>query len=302
MNLTQPPFDDVHVRRAMNWIIDKAALRQAWGGPLLGGDRRTTSSPTRSSATSSPLRPVQDARRPRQPREGEAGDARLEVRHRSTTARAARPPATTFSCSTSTRRRRTSRCSRSSRPTRRRSGSRSTSSRSPAPPASSGRRRRTSRSRSSRLGEGLSRPGHVLLAALRRPHDHPARATRTSRSSGSTPSRAKKLGLTGNTTSVPNVDARPRPLRRARRTGAAHLLRAARPDADDEGRPVGAVPAGERRAHHRPAGHAVAVRPVHRRDGVRARRRFLSASRQDRVSDRARGTSERRLCANRTTL
>jgi len=36
MNLTQPPFDDVHVRRAMNWIIDKAALRQIWGGPLTG--------------------------------------------------------------------------------------------------------------------------------------------------------------------------------------------------------------------------------------------------------------------------
>ena len=36
MNLTQPPFDDVHVRKAMNWIIDKAALRQIWGGPLLG--------------------------------------------------------------------------------------------------------------------------------------------------------------------------------------------------------------------------------------------------------------------------
>jgi ABC-type transport system substrate-binding protein len=36
MNLTQPPFDDVHVRRAMNWIVDKAELRQAWGGPLLG--------------------------------------------------------------------------------------------------------------------------------------------------------------------------------------------------------------------------------------------------------------------------
>ncbi len=36
MNLTQPPFDDVHVRRAMNWIIDKAELRQAWGGPTLG--------------------------------------------------------------------------------------------------------------------------------------------------------------------------------------------------------------------------------------------------------------------------
>ena len=36
LNLTQPPFDDVHVRRAMNWIIDKAALRQIWGGPTVG--------------------------------------------------------------------------------------------------------------------------------------------------------------------------------------------------------------------------------------------------------------------------
>jgi peptide/nickel transport system substrate-binding protein len=36
MNLTQPPFDDIHVRKAMNWIIDKAALRQVTGGPLSG--------------------------------------------------------------------------------------------------------------------------------------------------------------------------------------------------------------------------------------------------------------------------
>jgi ABC-type transport system substrate-binding protein len=36
MNLTQAPFDDVHVRRAMNFIIDKAALRQTWGGPSVG--------------------------------------------------------------------------------------------------------------------------------------------------------------------------------------------------------------------------------------------------------------------------
>src|SRR5262249_6227115 len=32
LNVTQPPFDDIHVRRAMNWIIDKAALIQAYGG------------------------------------------------------------------------------------------------------------------------------------------------------------------------------------------------------------------------------------------------------------------------------
>ncbi len=36
MNLTQPPFDDLHVRKALNYIIDKEGLRKAWGGPLTG--------------------------------------------------------------------------------------------------------------------------------------------------------------------------------------------------------------------------------------------------------------------------
>jgi peptide/nickel transport system substrate-binding protein len=36
MNLTQPPFDDIHVRRALNWVIDKAALRQLQGGLAAG--------------------------------------------------------------------------------------------------------------------------------------------------------------------------------------------------------------------------------------------------------------------------
>jgi hypothetical protein len=36
MNLTQPPFDDVHVRRAMNWVADRNSLRKAWGGPIAG--------------------------------------------------------------------------------------------------------------------------------------------------------------------------------------------------------------------------------------------------------------------------
>jgi len=36
MNLTQRPFDDVHVRRAMNWVMNKSALRKAWGGPTAG--------------------------------------------------------------------------------------------------------------------------------------------------------------------------------------------------------------------------------------------------------------------------
>ncbi|MGH3141767.1 MAG: ABC transporter substrate-binding protein [Gaiellales bacterium] len=36
MNLTQPPFDDVHVRRAMNWVMDREAMRKAWGGAVSG--------------------------------------------------------------------------------------------------------------------------------------------------------------------------------------------------------------------------------------------------------------------------
>ena len=36
MNLTEPPFDDVHVRRAMNAVMDLDGLRRAWGGPLSG--------------------------------------------------------------------------------------------------------------------------------------------------------------------------------------------------------------------------------------------------------------------------
>jgi len=36
MNLLVPPFDDIHVRKAVNYIIDKAALQKVWGGPPHG--------------------------------------------------------------------------------------------------------------------------------------------------------------------------------------------------------------------------------------------------------------------------
>jgi len=36
MNWTTPPFDDVHVRKAANLIMDKAAMLQAWGGSSFG--------------------------------------------------------------------------------------------------------------------------------------------------------------------------------------------------------------------------------------------------------------------------
>jgi peptide/nickel transport system substrate-binding protein len=36
LNMTQPPFDDIHVRKAANLIMDKAAIAQAWGGSSSG--------------------------------------------------------------------------------------------------------------------------------------------------------------------------------------------------------------------------------------------------------------------------
>ena len=36
LNLTRPPFDDVHVRRALSWIVDKGAYRKQYGGATAG--------------------------------------------------------------------------------------------------------------------------------------------------------------------------------------------------------------------------------------------------------------------------
>ena len=36
LNLTTPPFDDIHVRKAANWIMDKEGLRRARGGSTSG--------------------------------------------------------------------------------------------------------------------------------------------------------------------------------------------------------------------------------------------------------------------------
>ncbi len=36
MNLNAPPFDDIHVRKAANLVMDKAGILQAWGGDISG--------------------------------------------------------------------------------------------------------------------------------------------------------------------------------------------------------------------------------------------------------------------------
>jgi peptide/nickel transport system substrate-binding protein len=35
-DLTQPPFDDIHVRKAVNLVMDKEGMQRAWGGPVVG--------------------------------------------------------------------------------------------------------------------------------------------------------------------------------------------------------------------------------------------------------------------------
>jgi peptide/nickel transport system substrate-binding protein len=46
MNMLVPPFDDVHVRKAVNLVVDKAALLQATGGPTTGDVATTVEPPT----------------------------------------------------------------------------------------------------------------------------------------------------------------------------------------------------------------------------------------------------------------
>ena len=43
MNLTLPPFDDIHIRKAVNWVLDRQALLQAEVG-----QRRSSRRPTPS--------------------------------------------------------------------------------------------------------------------------------------------------------------------------------------------------------------------------------------------------------------
>ena len=82
MNLTQPPFDDVHVRRAMNWDHGQGTRSGRRGAARPSATSRTTSSRTRCfNGQLADYDAVQDARRPRQRREGEGGDEGLEVRH-----------------------------------------------------------------------------------------------------------------------------------------------------------------------------------------------------------------------------
>jgi ABC-type oligopeptide transport system substrate-binding subunit len=192
MNLTQPPFDDIHVRKAMNWVVDKAALRQIWGGPLLGkiaghivpdsifDNQLADYDPYATAGEHGSLVKAKAAMR------GSKYDAKHD-------GMCTPPPATISSCS-STRPLPTSRCCPSWRPMPRGSGSASTSRRSPAPIRRCRPRPRTSPLRPSRAGPRTPRTPRPTSSRSSTATASSRRGTRTTRSSAFEPRRRRRSG------------------------------------------------------------------------------------------------------------
>ena len=177
MNLTQPPFDDVHVRRAMNWVMDKAALVQGLGRSAERQGREPHRRPTRCSTTSSP------SSRPYKTPATAAASAKAKAAMKGSKY----DTKGDGTCSASAckdvlhDRRRRWRSTRSCVPVHpgERGEDRDHASRCGRSRAPSRRSRRPPKNipiaNVPRLGQGLRRPAHLLRAALRRPHDHPER-------------------------------------------------------------------------------------------------------------------------------
>ncbi len=60
-NLLMPPFDDIHVRKALNWAMDKDGMRQLRGGPSVGEIAGSHHGQQPREQPPGRLRPVRDA-------------------------------------------------------------------------------------------------------------------------------------------------------------------------------------------------------------------------------------------------
>ncbi len=81
MNLTQPPFDDIHVRKALNWVMDKAGLQRAWGGPIKGEIANHIVPDTMFNGDLDDYDPYANGERRGRRREGQGRDEAVQVRH-----------------------------------------------------------------------------------------------------------------------------------------------------------------------------------------------------------------------------
>ena len=174
MNLTAPPFDDIHVRRAMNWIIDKAALRQTWGGPTVGTIANHIVPDTLFNFKLQEYAPYKTAGRSRQHREGDGRDEGLEVLERERRhVRRSRLQERPADLRHPRRRPGHGRDDRAGREEDRDHLQGAPDQRC-VPDDPDGREEHPDR-RAPGLGQGLRRPGDVLQPAVRRPDDHPDR-------------------------------------------------------------------------------------------------------------------------------
>ena len=88
MNLGVPPFDDIHVRKALNWVFDKAGSIQLVRR-CADRVRRRAHLPRRThQQRAEGLRPVRDGGRSRRPGESQGRDGAVQVRHAMATASA----------------------------------------------------------------------------------------------------------------------------------------------------------------------------------------------------------------------
>ena len=206
MNLTQPPFDDIHVRKAMNWIIDKDALRQIWGGPLLGkiaGHIVPDSIFDNQLAEYDPYATPGDHGSLAKAKAAMKG-SKYDTKHDGTCSAAACKNVLLLVDTASTYQRML--------PDRR---GRRGEDRHRLPRLDHRRRLPDAPDHVEEhrdldvpgLGQGLRRRAHVLQADLRRPHRSSRRGTRTTRSSASRPRRRSRSGSRGASTDVPSVDS-----------------------------------------------------------------------------------------------
>ena len=80
MNLAVPPFDDIHVRRALNYALDKQRLVELQGGPSAAEPVGHLASDRDEDNLLARLRPVRDAGGQGGHGRGARGDGPVEVR------------------------------------------------------------------------------------------------------------------------------------------------------------------------------------------------------------------------------
>ena len=270
MNLTRPPFDDVHVRKAVNFVLDKQALRLAWGGPITG-EIGTHIVP--DPIFDDELKGYDPYATPDSRGDVEAAKAEMSQSRYDTDGDGLcdAPECSNIVHITGD----------------------AASRQQMIPVIEEGLRQigievRTRTLADSYsviqtgaehpdllpagLGQGLRRRLHVLLLPLQQPDAHTDRQLELLLV-GLTPEQATELGATGSIEDVPSVDGGHRRVRRTVGRRAPRLLRGPRQEADGGDRALGSVPLREQHPDHRARCREVGLRPVQRHDRLRPRGR-----------------------------